>query len=156
MARRSEVVSRGREGGPPAVWSVVAKVLLVVVLVNLVGRAFGGGHFWIGPWFFLPFFFLFWTVGGPWGRRRRGRYADRYEDSELDADRRDEMPPDGGRVAALEESLAGAQRQIRELQEQLRWQARLLEAGQQPAQQATQPPAARTPQAPPPDAAPPV
>jgi hypothetical protein len=143
MARRSEMVSRGGEGGPPAVWALAAKVLLVIVLVNLVGLAFGAGRFWVGPWFILPFFFLFWTFGGPWGRRRRqGRYADRYEESELEAGPRDDLPPDGGRVAALEASLAGAQRQIRELEEQLRWQARLLEAGQQ------QPGQPRAPQAP--------
>jgi hypothetical protein len=125
---------------------VAARVLLVLALVQLVGVVLAGGHFWPGPWLFLPLLF-FWAFSGPLGwRGRQGRSSRREGAAGWD----DEPALDGRREAALEREhqlaaeLAGTRRRLRELEEQLRWQARLLEtASPAPAPRETEPPPPR-------------
>ena len=146
MARRSEMVTRGWEGGPPAGWRVAARVLLVLGLVQLVGFGLAGGHFWPGPWLVLPLLF-FWACAAPGlagpagpalparGRTRAGTTSRRWT---AGAGR----PSSASTSLAAE--LAGTRRRLRELEEQLRWQARLLEtAPPAPAPRAAEPPPPR-------------
>jgi hypothetical protein len=147
MARRCEMVARGGEGGPPAGWRLAARVVLVLALVQLVGAVLAGGHFWLGPWIVLPLFF-FWTFGGPLGRR--GRHPRReLEDAGWEEGWDDAPALDSRRAAAptreeqLAAELAATRRRLRELEEQLRWQTRLLEAAPlPPAPRETAPPPA--------------
>ncbi len=123
MAGRDLAVA---EGGVPQRschgWPVAATILLVVGIGHLAGAVAAGGAPFFFPWFILPL--ALWLVaGGGYGRlRRAARRAGRGPS--LDG----ETP--SGRVVdreqRLEAELAGARREVKELQEQLLWHTRLL------------------------------
>jgi len=136
MVRSTALRRRGWEDGPPPVLGIAIRILLVVGAFKLISLA-AGSAFVFFPWLLIPLVFM--LVGGGLfrGRRYRHGWGHRYDD-EYDA-----LPPSGDRNARppepaepapaalereyrLEAELAAAQRQIRDLQEQLSWQGRLL------------------------------
>ena len=136
MAYGPALRSRDRGGGPPAAWGVALRLLLVLGVVSLVSLLLTGGRVPFLPWFVLPVVFFSLLGTGCHGGHR---HADRREDPRRaepaflsGADERAGLGPTGepaalGREQQLEAELAGARRQIRELEAQLSWQAQLLE-----------------------------
>jgi hypothetical protein len=136
MAYSPDLRSRDWGGGPPAAWGVALRLLLVIGLVSLVSLLITGGRVPFLLWFVLPvFFFSLFGTGWHGGHRRACRrgYPRRDEPTFLSgADERAGLGPAGepaalGREQQLEAELAGARRQVRELEAQLTWQAQLLE-----------------------------
>jgi hypothetical protein len=144
MARSTALRRGGWGGGRPSAAGIALRVLLVIGAFKLVALAAGGAFFFV-PWMLLPLVFLLVGVG-----LTRGWHAGHGQEY-------GHLPPagDSGDAAArpmagdeadaarereyrLEAELATAHRQIRDLQEQLSWQGRLLKS------------AGATPEAPPP------
>ena len=167
MVRSTALRRRGWEDGPPPVLGIAIRILLVIGVFKLISLA-AGSAFVFFPWLLVPLVFML-VGGGLFRGRRYGHGWGHRRDDEYDA-----LPPAGDRNARppgpaesapealereyrLEAELAAAQRQIRDLQEQLSWQGRLLKTpAAQPAAPAgvaddTAPPAPPAPPAPAPE-----
>ncbi len=125
MAGRDLAVAGGDAGQRSCHgWPVAATILLVVGIGHLAGAVAAGGASFLFPWLILPLA-LWFVAGGGYGRLRRtagpaGRGTSK-----------DGETPSGrvvDREQRLEAELAGARREVKELQEQLRWHTRLLAA----------------------------
>ena len=146
MVRSTALRRRGWEDGPPPAFRIALRILLVIGVFKLVALS-AGGAFFFAPWLLIPLVFM--LVGGGLFRGRRYGYGwghghHRYRDE-------DDLPPSGEsdarplssagatpealeREYRLEAELATARRQIRDLQEQLAWQGRLLDTPAAPRQ----------------------
>lgn len=108
-------------------WRVAATILLVVGIGHLGGAlAAGGAHFFF-PWFVLPLAFWFVAAGG-YGRLGRAR-GDFGREPTMGGETPMRTLVDQER--RLEAELAGARREVRELQAQLDWHSRLLKTQEQ-------------------------
>jgi hypothetical protein len=158
MVRSTALRRRRWEDGPPPVFGIALRILLVIGVFKLIALS-AGGAFFFAPWLLIPLVFM--LVGGGLFRSRRyghgwghGHGRDE-EDLPPSADARPlsaagSTPEALEREYRLEAELATAQRQIRDLQEQLSWQGRLLKTAAVP------PPAGEAPAAPPAAAPPPA
>jgi hypothetical protein len=142
MARSTVLRRRGWEDGPPPAFGIALRVLLVIGVFKLIALASGGAFFFV-PWLLVPLVFL--VVGGAlFGGRHYGHgWRHRRDADDLPAAGDPGARPLAGdgppaesreREYRLEAELATTRRQVRELQEQLAWQGRLLDTPAAPRQ----------------------